>query len=489
VIASERVASSARTFDVVIVLAGILSIAAGAITDSLALALVPFVALFFVWLCFGARLHAIGLAIFFLTIVADNPKERPAEGLWTSPLHPLGLALYENVNVLTGIEALRFSGADVLLVFALVVVMMRRSEWRIALPRPMNVSLAVVFCTLLWLEAWGLARGGDFKSSLWQFRQLLWLPGATWLFALTLRGRRDLRAIGKTIVLAAIVKVVLGAYFAWFVARERPDYVTTHSDTILFTMAIALAIAHWVERSTLRTTLLTVLLVGVVGLGITLNGRRLAYVTLAGSFLAMFALLPKGKLRTRLRRTFAWASVPGAVYLRLGWHDSTNAFFGPAHKISSLFEPTDRSSALRDIENYNLIQTWKHYPLLGSGFGHEYLELSKGDDIGKIFALYRYIGHDSVLWLCSVGGFVGFTAIWMILVVGVYFAARVHRCAAAPIDRVAAVTALSIVVAFLVQAYGDMGLQSWLGVFMLAMALAVVGQLTTSLRAWPGART
>ena len=198
----------------------------------------------------------------------------------------------------------------------------------------------------------------------------------------------------------------------------------------------------------------------------------------------MYLLMPRGSLRSRLHRTFLYSALPVAAYLRLGWHSQAR-IFGPAQKIASLFSATDRSAGSRDIENYNLIVAWKKHLVLGTGFGHAYDELSKADSIERFFGLYRYIGHDSVLWLFSVGGVVGFTAVWVTFVVGAFFAARAHAHATAPDERAAALVCLCVVVSFIVQAYGDMGMQSFIGVFLLGMALAVAGKLAVAARAWP----
>jgi hypothetical protein len=140
---------------------------------------------------------------------------------------------------------------------------------------------------------------------------------------------------------------------------------------------------------------------------------------------------------------------------------------------------------MRDIENYNLILTWRKHLVLGSGFGHEYDEFSKADSIKELFQLYRYVGHNSVLWLESVGGAVGFTAIWMLLALLAYFAARGHRFATAPVDRAAALAALSVAPIVGVQAQGDMGLTSWTAAFFLGAALAVASKLAVASGAFP----
>jgi hypothetical protein len=98
--------------------------------------------------------------------------------------------------------------------------------------------------------------------------------------------------------------------------------------------------------------------------------------------------------------------------------------------------------------------------------------------------MYRYIGHNSVLWLFAVAGLLGFVAVWMFLAVGVYFATRAFRFARTPPERAAAEVSAAVIMAYVIQAWGDMGLQSWVGVFVLAGALAIAGKLAVSTGAW-----
>jgi O-antigen ligase len=175
------------------------------------------------------------------------------------------------------------------------------------------------------------------------------------------------------------------------------------------------------------------------------------------------------------------------VYGAVGWTSSSRAF-KPVGIVRSLIAPrTDWSTAMRDIENFNLLWTLRDHPLMGSGFGHEYVEKVKAVDISSIFPQYRYVPHNSVLGLLAFGGVVGLSGVFLTLVVAVFLAVRAHRFARSPADRAAALAVISTVVVYLIQCYGDMGFQSWTGVFTLAPALAVAARLAPATGAWPGA--
>jgi uncharacterized membrane protein YhaH (DUF805 family) len=173
-----------------------------------------------------------------------------------------------------------------------------------------------------------------------------------------------------------------------------------------------------------------------------------------------------------------------AVYIAIGTRKTTGVF-APAASIVSVFTQKDRSSETRDIENFNLITTLKQNKLLGSGWGHEYIELVRADDISSIFPQYRFIAHNSMLWMWSIGGVVFFTLLWTHVSIAVFLARRVHDCARSPDERVIAYSAIAMVAAFLVQTWSDMGVISWTTTSMLAATQAMTAQLAVATGAWP----
>ena len=171
-----------------------------------------------------------------------------------------------------------------------------------------------------------------------------------------------------------------------------------------------------------------------------------------------------------------------------GWVSGQS--FKPVAAIQTMVATRDGTRAVnsstraRQIEDYNLAQTLSRHPF-GTGLGHPYDEVTKGPDISRDFALYRYIPHNSVLWLMMAGGPLGFFLLWTLFVVGIYLAARSCRCASTAHDRMAALGALCAQLLFVVQAWGDMGTQNWSTTWLVAAALAVSGRLAVATGAWP----
>jgi len=455
--------------------------------------LLAFVALYAIW---TLPLRTTLLALLAVALMVDVPGERPALGQWRSPLYPLGALLFDNLNNLTGIAALRFSGLDALIVLLVLVTLARafgahvaRDARHVPAANVLTAALVLAFATIVWLELWGLARGGDFKQSLWQLRPLLWLPVLAALFMHALRGPGDFTAISRIVVASACVKTALGLYFLLFVFvggsdDANPFYATTHSDSVLFAAAVAACVAAWVHRPSRRTVLLNLTVTPWILTGVVINNRRIAFVGLFAALWVIYAVLNRGRVRRTITAGLLLLSPFFALYLVAG-RNHTSGVFAAAGKIMSVFLQKDASSGTRDIENYNLIMTLKQNPLVGSGLGHEYLELSKAYDISQAFAQYRFIGHNSVLWLWSVAGLVGFMGVWVMLAVCVYLARRAYYAARTADERAGAAWALSVVAIYLVQAWGDMGMNGWVVVFVLASALALASKLAVATGAWP----
>jgi O-antigen ligase len=177
-----------------------------------------------------------------------------------------------------------------------------------------------------------------------------------------------------------------------------------------------------------------------------------------------------------LMRSLVFVLPVFAIYVRVGG-TSDNAFFAPAALIHSVMSGEDRSSLTRDIENYNLIVTLRENKIFGPGFGSEYIEAVRADDISVGFSLYKFIAHNSVLWLWSLGGLVGFALLWMVYPVQAYFSARGYRLGRTPIERAAGLATLAGTATALAQDWGDMGFNSYTNVAMFAGCYAVAAKL------------
>jgi len=433
------------------------------------------------------------LVLLFLVLALENPGD--AGGQWQSPLYTLGALLLANLNLTLPVRALRFTGLDVAMALLIAVILVRRAvraavdRSDVPAARPMTWAALAWFGTILGLWAYGLARGGDYRNSLWQCHQLVVLPLAYFVFRSALRGPRDYGALARVFVAAACVKACLALWIRLTVSAN-PDVLptaTSHGDSVLFAGAVAIVVALLAEealpgRGALAGAVLALLVAGMLA-----NNRRLAWVEAAAAVAIVYAIASPTRVKRAVRRAAVLALPVLLLYVAVGWTSGSRLFRPVGVVRSMLATRTDWSTAMRDIENFNLMWTLRDHPLMGTGFGHGYVEKVKAVDISDVFPQYRYVPHNTVLGLLAFGGVIGFSGVFLTFVVAVYLAARAHRFAGIPAHRAAALAAISAVVVYLMQCYGDMGFMSWTGVFTLAPALVVAGQLAPATGAWPGA--
>jgi hypothetical protein len=464
-------------------------------TGNVALAAVPIVGASVAYAIWRLPIRHSVFAFMCAVIAADVMPRSPTSALeiWRSPVEPLRLLFLDNLNKLTGVAALRVSGTELLLVALLLLAAVRTvsgdtTDQRGRVPgiAPISASLALAFAAVVLLEGWGMARGGDFRQSLWQFRQLLFFPIIAALVAYSVRSLQDLFTAAKLLTAVAFAKILIGLYYYVIVVSSgagKPATVTSHADTMLFVAVIAMWTGWAAFRPSLGRLIVSGSIVAWMLLGIVINNRRTAYVSLAAALMVLVPLLPR---RTRHALTrLGLVLLPFVLAYLLAGRYTSSGIFAPAASVMSVLEQKDASSATRDIENYNLTLTLKQHLLAGSGWGHPYAEVSVAYDVSTFFEQYRFVAHNSVLWLLSVGGILGFTMLWLNLGLGIYFARRSHFLARTPAERMVAYTAIVFIVIYMLQAWADMGTQSWTGVLLVALALTGAGKLATLTGAWP----
>jgi hypothetical protein len=437
------------------------------------------------------------LALTFLALAVDFIPERPQSGLWQSPLFPLGRLLFENLNSLSGVSAFHFPLLDpiVLALLALAALGGRRAEAETAAPVARCLVPFVFVCLLaiVVLEAWGIARGGSFKESLWQFHQIGFAPLIALLYLLVLRGRQDRAALARIVIGAAMLKAAVAMYFIWAIVRPAGvfvEFATSHSDTFTFVTALVILFVQWFEDPTPRRLLRALGPALFIGIGFVLNDRRMAYVSLGAGIVTAFLMSGWTPLKRRLARGLILSSPLLLLYAVLGLHLNSRVFL-PVKMVQSILIGRANARTMtdyRDIENFDLMMTWNKNPVLGSGFGHTFDTPEELPSISKAMPQWQYQPHNQVLFLWATAGLFGWAGLWAYIVVAIYLAARAYRRAGDAEQRAAALIALSIVITYANQCFGDMGTLSWIGAFYLAGAVAVAGQLSVEVGAWPAAR-
>jgi len=324
----------------------------------------------------------------------------------------------------------------------------------------------------------------------WQVYMVLAAVATAFAVAGTHRKPAHFRALAKIILVAALYRAVMCLVFYFGHVRdsgvEAPATFTSHDDTVLWVVAIMFLVVNALHQR-------GALALGALALGaplmvaaIQLNNRRLAWMSLAGSLVALYYVLPRSASKTRLRLA-ATVLVPViAVYVAVGWSNPVG-IFKPVGAFSTVSDASDSSTKARNVENLSLIATARFNPLTGTGWGHGYIELSNRYSIARATELWPFIPHNSVLGLFAYTGMLGVMGLWMMFPTAVFLHARVARIAAEPEARAIGIMGVLMLVVCLNQMFGDMGIQSRPTMYMLAVAFGAALTVPANTGAWPAA--
>src|SRR5262249_30346079 len=271
----------------------------------------------------------------FLCLTLENPGEMFASNKWSMPLATLGALLLGHLNVTIPIKALFFSGADLLLLLLAGVWVWRRMtssqidlRGNVAVAAPMRSAALVALVGIGVIWAFGLVRSGaDFDKSLWQVKQVIYLPCIFLLYSAGLRGPSDSRALGIALLLAALVRACLAIYIRHlFPDVEEMPHVTTHADSMLFADAFLLALVIFFERPSVKNVLLLGGVLPVLAWGMDANNRRLVWVELILGLLVLYSITPFTRLKRRIAQGLAIAAPIALLYVAVGWNSSSRVF-------------------------------------------------------------------------------------------------------------------------------------------------------------------
>ncbi len=429
------------------------------------------------------------LALFIEAFSETMFREQGEGGYWDSVLWPAAVAFFGTLKDFSGLP-----GASLSVFFFVTIGLLYRAAWAkkrtdsVPPPRFAKNALLLFLGTIVALSALGLARGGRIE---WVFQQAIYLaqlPLVGLLFLYALRVPNDLAAIGTTVVFVAVVRslLVIWVYVAVCMPNGitalpgKPEWCTTHSDTVLFVSALTILGARAFELRRRKALLQAVAFGAVIVVGIVLNNRRLAFVSLAMALLVTYLAIDPSRRKRKVTTALALLVPLLLGYVLVGAEATSDSpLWKPAKGISSVFTQRDVSSISRDIENSNLIYTLSRNPVLATGFGHEY-EYSPDNppiDLSDVFKEYRLIAHNGVLWLWSTAGVIGFTLLWLVYPLAGTLATRAYRRSGTSLERVAALSSLGCVSACVVQIWGDQGFISYLTMVMFGVAFAVASRL------------
>ena len=434
--------------------------------------------------------------LMFCALTLENPSEQPASGLWQSPFFMLGALMLTHLKQTIG-GGFFFSGMDLMLVVLGVIAYQRRSGGpnvdgaaSFRTPRPMIqlAYLALGGMVFVWLV--GIVRGGaDSSMAVWQLDRVMYVPLIFLLFQAGIRGPQDAPAMAKVILLAGAWRALQARYVVATVksaidpqtGESTLAYATTHHDSMLFAWTTVLVVALLVHRAR-GAGKLALLMLPILVSGMLANNRRMVWVQIILVFVTLYFLTAMNPMKRAIQRAIRILSPVALLYIVVGWNAGSK-IFKPVKTIRSAVDSqADASTQWRDIENFDLLYTIRQFPFFGTGYGHGFWEIMPLPAVD--YQLERFIPHNSILGLWTYCGFVGFTAISLLWVTGVYFGVRAYHASTSARDKSTALVCFGGLLIHYVQCYGDMGLGSWSGVFMVAPSLAMAGKLAVATGAW-----
>lgn len=473
---------------------------------SLGLALVPAGTAAVVWTMGVLPIRKTLVILMFLGLSVDRPGD--SQGLWNSWLAVIGGTLFQNLNKVLPIEGLKFNG-----ITAAVVVLLLVRAYRVLIGRtrdtaesvvpasPFKWSLGFAVAGVVFALMFGMVTGGDSQMAKIQIQTFLVLLAVAYLFSTSLRGPSDYRLLAKVTVLAACAKALMALWVRYTLPEQVPDqfgtlreveYATNHGDSLVFAMATIILIVPFFFRATKRHLRGLLVALPLVVAGNIANDRRIAWAQIFVGVFLLFVMNGKSWFSRRVLRQAVLLSPVLIAYVAAGWM-LPSRIFKPVHTIRSMVTAEridgtlDRSTLFRDIENYNLIVTFRGNPVLGTGWGHPFAQAVKNDDLSG-FKEYFYLPHNSVLGIWAFTGAFGFMSLYMVIVVALFLAVRAHAMTDSAEIQMAVCVAVTSIATYLLHAYADIGFSEPSAIFLVGAALAVAGQAATATGAWPTSR-
>ncbi len=354
---------------------------------------------------------------------------------------------------------------------------------------PMRRALLLVLGTVVTWFIYGILRGGDARCASWQVYLILSMVLTSFTIASTFYTAEHYALLAKTLLAVAIYRAVMCwiMYFEYIVPGKLdpvPISLTTHHDTVIWVTSIVILVVNMLDARSTWVTLRNLLVLVLIAGAIQFNTRRLAWVSLTMALVVMYFLLPLGPVRRRAKRVVL-ALVPViALYAIVGW-GSKAPIFKPLQAFSSVTTEEDDSTKARNCENLSLIATAHQSSLLvGTGWGHKYIELTNKYSIAEALELWPYIPHNSILGLFAYTGVLGVAGFWLAIPTAVFLNARVARLGAAASMRNAGVVGAAQIVVCANQLYGDMGSFSPGTMYVLAVSYAMALRLPAVAGVW-----
>ncbi len=283
---------------------------------------------------------------------------------------------------------------------------------------------------LVWGYVWGvfLRGGGDAIVGLWEARAVAHLLVVTFLAGQLIRTEDGWRRLAQALmVVTGIVALKIILRSALYIGRiEGIDESSfDHNNVLFFNFFFIFGLAYLFFKPKVRWsgiwwaiyfTLLPFIIIADV-----LVQRRSGFGSLGLALVTLLVLGARWKPKTMIMVALATVIFVSG-YFAAFWNTSSPILAQPIRAVKSLVEPDIRdflSNQYREIEYFNLMETLNSSPVLGIGFGQEFLFVKAMPNISG-WPFWRYTPHNEVVWLWLKLGLFGFIVFWLVMLTSAY---------------------------------------------------------------------
>lgn len=333
----------------------------------------------------------------------------------------------------------------------------------------------------------GLSQGADMSALRSETRGLAFLPMMYLVGTHFMRTRADIDRVVWVIVIGANVMAVESIYRYWTYVRPgalnmSPDAMFGHENSLFSASVVLLLIARVLWSKNVFGEWKSIALMMLPTLALLVMKRRAGMVALDAGLILLCIVMLKDNLRLFLIAVPIAILGAGAL-LALTWNEP-----GGRGQLARSFQTVtntgpqaeeDRSSdAYRNAEEFNLRWNIKQQPMMGLGFGEQYAFIVPVANVGREWPLWRFVPHNSVMWIWLKAGALAFIALLTLAAAAccrsTQLMTRLKHDALKPV----AFSLAAMVVMLMMFSYVDIGLVSGRVLVFLGAILALIGGLT-----------
>ncbi len=339
----------------------------------------------------------------------------------------------------------------------------------------------------------GLASGGNFRIIVLEVRPF-WYLFASYILAFNIVSKvSHVRNILWITIIGTAVKGAQGVYIVYHYLGGHisgQNEIMAHEQSFFFVLVLlllALMMLHHMQRGFFIAILLSL---PAITIALLANNRRADYVALLAGIAVAWALviMIKPESRRVLVPAMVICVLLGSAYV-VAFRNAGGALGEPANAVISVFHPsaTDArdasSNAYRGIENYDLKFTEATNPLLGYGFGKQFLQPQVLPNVLELDPYYLYIPHNNVLWIWMRLGPLGFGALWYLIGCGIVFGCLFARRVKNKELQLFAIFTVATLVMEVIVAYSDYQFYFYRNMIYVGVLLGVLFKLPAIARA------